>query len=71
METRHKARVGEHLTVVVSGATPINYPDSQFEEPEPVGTYGRYEMDRDYDAEARWCRFYAQSLHANVQKNGG
>ena len=52
METRHKSRAGEHLTVVVSGATPINYPDSQFEEPEPVGS--QVPKNRKLTADAKW-----------------
>ena len=52
METRHKSRVGEHLTVVVSGATPINYPNSQFEEPEPVGS--QVPKNRKLTADTKW-----------------
>jgi len=65
--------------MVVIGATPINCPDSQFEEPEPVGS--QVSKNRKLTADTKWAKtmilklagavFLAQSLHENVQENGG
>jgi hypothetical protein len=38
--------------MVVIGATPINYPDSQFEEPEPVGS--QVPKNRKLTADTKW-----------------
>ena len=79
METRTRARLGEVLSVTVDPGVPVDYPDSQFEEPDVAAA--QLLRNKKNTSDAKWTElmmqklattiFLAKSIHENLCEDGG
>ena len=64
METRTRARLGEVLSVTVDPGVPVDYPDSQFEEPDVAAA--QLLRNKKITSDAKWTELMMQKLATTI-----